>query len=111
MSCDDGYYLDKTANTCYTCDDEINVAAGCKRCDSGSCLECSNGYYKSYDSTRGGYICEQCDLTAHNADYIFQPDRCSQCEATDSTVCKYCDIGFLGSTSNPDKCVTKCDTG
>jgi hypothetical protein len=111
MSCNDGFYLNKLTNTCGACSVDTNLASGCKRCDSGSCLECLNGYYKSYDSEKLGYVCKKCDLTEHNKNYVFQPDRCSQCEKTDATVCKYCDIGFLGSTSNPTQCVTKCDVG
>ena len=55
--------------------------------------------------------CKACDLTAFNSQYLLEPNRCSRCRADDPTKCAYCDIGFLGSTSNPESCELKCDDG
>ena len=64
------------------------------------------------DDVSGLDRCLACDLTEFNSVYALLPNRCSQCADGVSefiTTCKYCDIGFLGSTSNPLQCELKCD--
>jgi hypothetical protein len=76
LSCNTDYYLQKSTNSCEECSDDLKSSAGCKRCDASECLECENGYYRT--TGEDGYlVCEACDLTEFNADYIFEPNRCT----------------------------------
>lgn len=113
-SCNSGYYLITTVSNgqdlivsteCSVCDSDVMVT-GCNRCDETICLECESGYALTDDG-----LCLECDLTDFNANYFYYPDRCSQCTSTDATECAYCDVGFLDSLSEPEKCALKCDDG
>ena len=116
LSCDSGYYLDSeiqedlsVVQVCSDCPSGLTLDDGCARCSATSCLECQTGFYEVVDELTGYVTCASCDVD--NSDYTLEPNRCSQCSTTDSTECLFCDVGFLGSTSNPDSCQLKCDDG
>ena len=112
VGCDSDYWLNKEdGTTCEQCASGIQVADGCFRCDETECLECLPNYYMVTDATTGLASCSACDLDAFNSQYEIEPNRCSRCLSSDPTSCAVCDIGFLGSTSNPTSCELKCDDG
>ena len=110
LLCEEGYYVDKAAGTsCAPCADGLTIADGCFRCDADECLECLPGYYFTTDPSTGKDVCTACQLDDFNAQYSVEPNRCSRCQADAPDQCLVCDIGFLGSTSNPNSCELKCD--
>ena len=112
LSCNADYYLDKTnGTTCVQCASGNRLEDGCFRCDENECMECLPNYYLEADAVTGLNTCKACDLASFNSQYDIEPNRCSRCRADDPTKCAICDIGFLGSTSNPESCELKCDDG
>lgn len=110
-SCNSGYWLNVTnvlsnglisqQTKCIAC----TLSTGCNRCNSTNhCLECNPGYQLTSSGT-----CQACDLAAFNSGYTYFPTRCTICTPSSPTACQYCDIGFLGSYSNPNSCELKCD--
>lgn len=61
LSCESGYYLDKSQNQCLACAAEVTEANGCKRCDGtidgASCQECLPGYFEVTDPITGYITC------------------------------------------------------
>jgi len=112
ISCKSDYYIDREVNECLSCSAEVSQAQGCKRCDADSCLECLPGYFEVEDLITGKVTCSKCDLADFNSAYQLQPNRCTQCVgASNPRACKYCEVGFLRSVSNPDSCELRCDVG
>ena len=113
VSCEPDYYLSE--NACLACAPEVTEANGCKRCDGtiegASCQECLPGYFEVTDPMTGYITCSKCDLDEFNSAYILEPNRCTQCTNADPKACKFCDIGFLNSASNPGSCELRCDSG
>jgi len=84
LACETGYV--RTSSGCTSCSAAI---PNCVKCfNTGSCLQCDTGYFKS-----SGSSCSKCNSTMPN---------CLECK--DSKTCTVCASPFVVKLSNPSEC-------
>ncbi len=86
VSCNIGYEVNETHDSCIKCTDE-----NCALCKGKTCIACLNGFLTREDGS--------CDTNSK-----CQAQNCSICEGNNPNLCVLCSPGYVGVT-NPAECV------